>query len=75
MLLVLVLVVLPVALFVSVGSAGYLLGGLLLLVALLRLVLDADNLGGLVVRRKSVDILILCTLAAAIIALSASPSL
>lgn len=74
-LLLLVAVVLPLGLLVSVPTAGYALGGILILAALLRLSLDADYLGALVVRRKWIDVLILLTLGISIILLSTSPNL
>lgn len=68
-------VILPVALFVSVPVAGYLLGSLLAVLAILRLILPVDVLGALVVRRRGIDVLITSVLAAGILVLASSPNL
>jgi cytochrome c oxidase assembly factor CtaG len=72
------LVALAVALCVGVGAlghtrtAGYLLAGVLLVVALLRLVVDPEKLGGLVLRSRAFDVIVVSLLGASIAVLAAT---
>lgn len=55
--------------------AGRLLAGLLLVLALLRACLPASVLGGLVVRSRGLDVLVMLALAGGLAVLSAAPNL
>ncbi|MCT1558333.1 DUF3017 domain-containing protein [Helcobacillus massiliensis] len=64
-----------IALLVDVSTGGFALAGLLLCLAVVRLVVPARRLGGLVIRRRVIDAVILLVLAGGLLLLSSSPNL
>lgn len=73
--LVALVLILAIGLAGEVPAAGAALGGLLLVVALLRCALPVRRLGALVVRARWIDVSVLCVLGTGLLLMSGAPNL